>query len=218
MLVWATNLWFCIHIRNAHGMSKYFNCKQSHKDRETHIFFCSMMFFFKFNSLIKQLTHIPWNDTKKTVELMPIVIFCQNRIIFQYSFPRNAFSYHTHLHLYDLRANILLHLFMSFLAFKRRKYTFFVKFILHFFWHVINSFWLRPSKVRHAAAACRSFNFVYFLYLLLGTWGLGWILCDIWISLDVLLCTASILSLCAISIDRWVNYNTTFKNCPWVNF
>ncbi|BFF89040.1 octopamine receptor [Drosophila madeirensis] len=37
-----------------------------------------------------------------------------------------------------------------------------------------------------------------------GTWRFGWILCDIWISMDILLCTASILSLCAISLDRYL--------------
>ncbi|XP_003702699.1 putative G-protein coupled receptor No18 [Megachile rotundata] len=37
-----------------------------------------------------------------------------------------------------------------------------------------------------------------------GTWELGEVLCDSWVSLDILLCTASILSLCAISIDRYL--------------
>ena len=35
-------------------------------------------------------------------------------------------------------------------------------------------------------------------------WNLGVILCDFWISMDVLVCTSSILHLVAIALDRWV--------------
>ncbi|XP_037608706.1 5-hydroxytryptamine (serotonin) receptor 1A b [Sebastes umbrosus] len=41
------------------------------------------------------------------------------------------------------------------------------------------------------------------LYQVLNRWTLGEIMCDIFISLDVLCCTSSILHLCAIALDRY---------------
>uniref|UniRef100_A0A8C5PG46 5-hydroxytryptamine receptor 1A n=1 Tax=Leptobrachium leishanense TaxID=445787 RepID=A0A8C5PG46_9ANUR len=41
------------------------------------------------------------------------------------------------------------------------------------------------------------------LYQVLNKWTLGQVICDIFISLDVLCCTSSILHLCAIALDRY---------------
>lgn len=41
------------------------------------------------------------------------------------------------------------------------------------------------------------------IYEVLEEWKFGRVFCDVWVSFDVLSCTASILNLCAISVDRY---------------
>ncbi|XP_029678830.1 5-hydroxytryptamine receptor 1 [Formica exsecta] len=41
------------------------------------------------------------------------------------------------------------------------------------------------------------------LYQISGNWSFGSLMCDLWVSFDVLSCTASILNLCMISVDRF---------------
>lgn len=44
---------------------------------------------------------------------------------------------------------------------------------------------------------------MFVLLKVVGEWRFSLIHCDILLTLDVMMCTASILNLCAISIDRW---------------
>ncbi|KAL4624027.1 5-hydroxytryptamine receptor 1B-like [Arapaima gigas] len=44
---------------------------------------------------------------------------------------------------------------------------------------------------------------VWVLYTVSRTWTLGQVLCDIWLSSDITCCTASILHLCVIALDRY---------------
>ncbi|XP_074641348.1 alpha-2 adrenergic receptor-like [Tubulanus polymorphus] len=46
---------------------------------------------------------------------------------------------------------------------------------------------------------------------LMGYWVFGNILCDLWLASDVLLCTASILNLCMISLDRYWSITQAIK-------
>lgn len=51
------------------------------------------------------------------------------------------------------------------------------------------------------------------LYTVTHTWSLGQIVCDIWLSSDITCCTASILHLCVIALDRYWAITDAVEYC-----
>ncbi|XP_006002909.1 alpha-1A adrenergic receptor [Latimeria chalumnae] len=51
---------------------------------------------------------------------------------------------------------------------------------------------------------------------ILGYWTFGRIFCDVWAAVDVLCCTASIMSLCVISIDRYIGVSYPLRHATIV--
>lgn len=49
------------------------------------------------------------------------------------------------------------------------------------------------------------------VYEVLTYWPFGSVLCSAWLAVDVWLCTASILNLCAISLDRYLAVSRPFR-------
>ena len=59
-----------------------------------------------------------------------------------------------------------------------------------------------PPVLQHVKLAKMRCQCVFALLKVVGEWRFSLIHCDILLTLDVMMCTASILNLCAISIDR----------------
>lgn len=67
--------------------------------------------------------------------------------------------------------------------------------------------YLEESRFSHVTCQnlvqSKADSFVSLMQVTGGVWTFSRICCDIFVTMDVMMCTASILNLCAISIDRW---------------
>lgn len=61
----------------------------------------------------------------------------------------------------------------------------------------------KVQKVKESVLKRGRFVLCVSVSKVVGEWHFSLIHCDILLTLDVMMCTASILNLCAISIDRW---------------
>ncbi|KAJ8026292.1 D(2) dopamine receptor A [Holothuria leucospilota] len=68
----------------------------------------------------------------------------------------------------------------------------------------VTNYLLVSLAVADSAVCLIIMPFAAFQEINSGKWLLGRALCDIWVGMDVLMCTASIWNLCAVSVDRYL--------------
>jgi len=55
-------------------------------------------------------------------------------------------------------------------------------------------------------------------YSCAGYWPMGYVVCDVWQAMDVMLCTSSIWHMCTISIDRYIGIRYPLKAAAAARF
>ena len=69
---------------------------------------------------------------------------------------------------------------------------------------IVANYFIVSLAVADLSVCCIVMPLGLYLEVMEGSWYLGGILCDIWVSMDVLTCTSSIWNLCVISLDRFL--------------
>jgi len=67
----------------------------------------------------------------------------------------------------------------------------------------VQNFYIVSLAVADLAVAAVVMPFSAVNYVLAGRWTFGVVFCHVWLTADILTCTASILNLCAIALDRY---------------
>ncbi|XP_072041759.1 probable G-protein coupled receptor No18 [Amphiura filiformis] len=69
---------------------------------------------------------------------------------------------------------------------------------------IVANYFIVSLALADLSVCCIVMPLGLYLEVMEGSWYLGGILCDIWVSMDVLTCTSSIWNLCVISLDRFL--------------
>ena len=81
----------------------------------------------------------------------------------------------------------------------------------------VSNYFICSLAIADMMVALLVMPFAIYVEVMGGMWYLGSTLCDVWIAIDVIACTASILNLTAISVDRFVAVTRPLKHARYRN-